>query len=345
MTAAPDAATAVAVPRVVVIGGGTSSEHEVSRASAAAIAAALDPERFDVVELTIRPDGSWAGAGGVDLPGDLGGAVSILERADVAVPALHGPRGEDGTIAALLDLVGVPYVGSGLAAGAVAMGKHTTKLLAAAEGVATARGVLVRSAGAAVPLALPVVVKPDRGGSSHGASVVRDARDLPGAITAALAFGGEVLVEEFIAAREIDVAVLEHPDGSLECLPPLEIVVPEGGIFDADAKYAREPDFRIPALVDDATATRLRDAALRMFGAVGAKGLARIDFFVTDERVLLNEINTFPGFTPRSQVPRMAAAAGRDYPALVELLVATALARSDAHRVRRRLSGTPATAR
>lgn len=336
-------ATTVDVCRVVVIGGGTSSEHEVSRASAAAIAAALDPERFEVVELTIRRDGSWAAPGGADLPGDLAGAVAILERADVAIPALHGPRGEDGTIAALLDLVGIPYVGSGIAAGALAMGKHATKLLAGAEGVATAPGVLVRDPRdpRAAALELPVVVKPDRGGSSHGAAVVRRSDDLAPAIEAALGFGDDVLVERFIAGREIDVAVLEHPDGSLECLPPLEIVVPAGDIFDADAKYAREPDFRIPAAVDDALAARLRDAALRMFRAVGARGLARIDFFVTEGGLLLNEINTFPGFTPRSQVPRMAASAGRSYPELVEQLVATALARSDVHRVRRRLGAVP----
>lgn len=328
------------VPRVVVIGGGTSSEHEVSRASAAAIAEALDPARFDVIVLTIRADGSWSGPAGADLAGDLAGAVAVLERADVVIPALHGVRGEDGTIAALLDLVGVPYVGSGIAAGAAAMGKHVTKLLATAAGVETAPGVLVRDAAdpRAAALGFPLVVKPDRGGSSHGVGVARRAGDLAPAITAALAFGDEVIVETFVAGREVDVAVLEHPDGSLECLPPLEIVVPEGDVFDADAKYGREPDFRVPAVLDEVTGARLREAALAMFRAIGARGVARIDFFVTSSGVVLNEVNTFPGFTPRSQVPRMALAGGRDYPALVELLVATALARGDSHRVRRRLS-------
>lgn len=331
------------VPRVVVVGGGTSSEHAVSLASAAGIAGALDPERFDVVPLTIRPDGSWADAAGRDVPGDLAGAIAVLERADVVVPALHGPRGEDGTLAALLDLVGVPYVGSGLAAGALAMSKHRTKLAAEAAGVASVPALLVREPGdpRLADLEPPLVVKPDRGGSSHGVSLVTDAARLADAVRSALALGEEALVESAVAGREIDVAVLEHPDGELFCLPPLEIVVPAGELFDAEAKYGRDPDFRVPAEVDAGLRERLEEAAVATFRAVGARGLARVDFFVVDGAVLLNEVNTFPGFTERSQVPRMAAAAGIGYPALIELLVETALARTDPHRVRRRLAPIP----
>ncbi len=325
-----------AVTRVVVIGGGTSSEHEVSLASAAGIAAALDRTRFDVVELTIRSDGSWARADGRDVPGDLAGAVGILERADVVIPALHGARGEDGTIAALLDLVGVPYVGSGVAAGALAMSKRATKAVAADSGVPSAGGLVVRDAADArlAEVPLPVVVKPDRGGSSHGVVLVEERDDLGAAVATALAFGDEAVVEQFVRGREIDVAVIEHPDGRLECLPPLEIVVAGGGLFDAHEKYEREPDFRIPAPLDEAVLARLNAAATAVFRAIGAQGLARVDFFVTGGEVLLNEVNTFPGFTARSQVPRMAAARGIAYPELVELLVATALARSDPHRIR-----------
>lgn len=322
--------------RVVVIGGGTSSEHEVSLASAAGIAAALDRSRFDVVALTIRPDGSWATADGRDLPDDLAGAVRVLERADVVIPALHGPRGEDGTIAALLDLVGVPFVGSGVGAGALAMSKRATKALAADAGVASAPGLTVRDAAdpRLAELPLPAVVKPDRGGSSHGVSLVTERDDLGAAVAAALAFDDDVIVEQLIRGREIDVAVIEHPDGRLECLPALEIVVAGGGLFDEQTKYRGEPDFRIPAAVDEATRARLERAAVATFRAIGATGLARVDFFVSGGEVLLNEVNTFPGFTSRSQVPRMAAAAGIAYPALVELLVETALARTSTHRIR-----------
>jgi D-alanine-D-alanine ligase len=336
--------------RVVVIGGGTSSEHEVSLASAAAIAGALDRDRFEVVPLTIRRDGAWAGPDG-RLAGDLAEAVEVLDRADVAIPALHGVRGEDGTLAALLDLVGIPYVGSGVAAGAAAMSKHATKLLAASAGVASAPGVLVRhpddprlaelglplDGPLGPPLGRPLVVKPDRGGSSHGVHIVRTPDQLGPAITAALAFDDAVIVEAFVAGREIDLAVIEHPDGRLTCLPALEIGVPAGEVFDTDAKYAREPDFRVPAPLDPEAAATLEHAALATFRALGARGLARVDFFLTREGPLLNEVNTFPGFTARSQVPRMAAASGIDYSQLVELLVRTALSRSDTHRVRRRV--------
>jgi D-alanine-D-alanine ligase len=324
---------------VVVIGGGTGSEHDVSLASAAAIAAALDRDRYDVIELTIERDGTWSQTGAAPLADDLADAVRVLGRADVAIPALHGPHGEDGTVSALLDLVGVPYVGSGVFAGAVAMDKAATKLLAAAAGVATASGIRVHDADDARlgDVTLPVVVKPTRAGSSHGVTVVRDRAELGPAVRRALALDDSALVEAFVTGREIDVAVIEHADGSLQCGPALEIGVPEGGIFDTAGKYDAEPDFRIPAPVDDATRTALETAARTMFRALGCRGLARVDFFVTDDGILLNEVNTFPGFTSHSQVPRMFAAAGVDYPALLDILIDTALVRSDGRRIRARV--------
>lgn len=333
---------------VVVIGGGTGSEHEVSLASAAAIAGALDRTRSDVVGLTIQRDGSWSQTGAGPLAGDLADAVRILGRADVVIPALHGPHGEDGTVAALLDLVGVPYVGSGVGSGAAAMDKALTKLVAAAAGVATAPGVQVRDAEDPAldrvveespgSLGLPVVVKPTRAGSSHGVHVVTDRAELRPAVRDALALDDSVLVERFVRGREIDVAVLERPDGTLECSPALEIGVPEGGIFDTAGKYDAEPDFRIPAAVDDATREALEAAAVTMFRALDCRGLARVDFFVTADGPVLNEVNTFPGFTARSQVPRMFAAAGVPYPELLERLLDTALARADGRRIRARVA-------
>lgn len=325
---------------VVVIGGGTSSEHEVSRNSARAIAGALSRDSYDVIELVIRPDGSWASATGGPLADDLADAVRILQNADVVIPALHGPHGEDGTIAALLDLVGVPYVGSGVAAGAVAMDKGLTKLLAVEAGIAVADATRVTAADdpRLSDIALPVVVKPTRAGSSHGVALVpaggRDA--LPGAIEAALALDDSVLIERVVVGREVDVAVLERPDGSLTCAPALEIVVPAGGVFDAASKYEREPDFRVPADLPADVVDALAEAARTMFRALGCRGMARVDFFVTDGGVVLNEVNTFPGFTARSQVPRMFAAAGVSYPQLLDALIATALASGRGSRIRRR---------
>ncbi|HEV7743155.1 MAG TPA: D-alanine--D-alanine ligase [Pseudolysinimonas sp.] len=329
---------------VVVLGGGTGSEHEVSLASAAAIAAALDGERYDVIQLTIGRDGAWAQTGAAPLADDLADAVRVLSRADVAIPALHGPHGEDGTVAALLDLIGIPYVGSGVFAGAVAMDKAATKLLATEAGVATAPGIRVRSVDDPVlaeltraGIRLPVVVKPNRAGSSHGVAVVRDPVGLGPAVRDALALDDSALVEAFVRGREIDIAVLEHADGSLQCGPALEIGVPPGGIFDTAGKYEGEPDFRVPAPLDDVSRERLEDAAMAMFRALGCRGLARVDFFVTAEGPILNEVNTFPGFTSHSQVPRMFGAAGIDYPALLDLLIDTALVRADGRRIRARV--------
>lgn len=321
---------------VAVIGGGTGSEHEVSLASAAAIAAALDSDRYDVVELTIGRDGAWSHTGGAPLPDDLADAVRMLGRSDVVIPALHGPHGEDGTVAALLDLIGVPYVGSGVFAGATAMDKAATKLLAAAAGVATARGIVVRSAESLPHVDPPVVVKPTRAGSSHGVTVVREAAHLTAAVRAALALDDSVLIEEFVTGREIDIAVIEHADGALHCAPALEIGVPEGGIFDAAGKYDGEPDFRVPAELDETTRASLEEAATAMFRALDCRGLARVDFFVTPDGIVLNEVNTFPGFTSHSQVPRMFAAEGIGYPELLDALLDTALVRSDGRRIRAR---------
>lgn len=324
---------------VVVIGGGTGSEHDVSLASAAAIAAALDSDRYDVIELTIGRDGAWTQTGAAPLADDLADAVRVLGRADVAIPALHGPHGEDGTVAALLDLVGTPYIGSGVFAGAVAMDKAATKLLAAAAGVATAPGIQVRSVDdpRVATVRLPAVVKPNRAGSSHGVTVVRERQQLVPAIRDALALDDSALIEDYVAGREIDIAVIEHADGSLQCAPALEIGVPEGGIFDTAGKYDGEPDFRIPAPIDATTRIALETAAETMFRALGCRGLARVDFFLAAGHPILNEVNTFPGFTSHSQVPRMFAAAGVDYPSLLDILIDTALVRSDGRRIRARV--------
>jgi D-alanine-D-alanine ligase len=296
--------------RVVVVGGGASCEHEVSLASAAGVADALDG-RYEVVRLTIGPDGGW--------PGGLPAAVALLQSCDAVVPVVHGPHGEDGTLAALCDLAGVPYVGSGVRAGALAMDKWATKLVANALGVATAPGALLSAATAAsYRFTHPVVVKPVAAGSSHGVALVRAADELAPALEAALALDERVLVEDLVVGREIDVAVLGTRDG-LVVSPTLEIVV--DGLFDTDAKYGGGADFRIPAALEDVDRKALESAAVAVYDALGCAGVARVDFFLTDAGPVLNEVNTMPGFTEHSQVPRMFAAAGTSYADLVDLLV------------------------
>jgi D-alanine-D-alanine ligase len=304
--------------RVAVIGGGQNCEHDVSLASAASVVAALDPTTYDVVGLTIGPDGTWRDRGG--RPIGLSGAACVLRSCDVVFPVVHGPRGEDGALAALCELAQLPYVGSGIHAGALAMDKWATKLVAEATGIATAPGRLVTAATAAtVTWTRPVVVKPVAAGSSRGVSLVRAPEQLAPALAAALALDSRALVEDLVVGREIDVAVLRRADGSTLVAPALEIVV--DGVFDFEAKYGGAADFRLPAQLDEVESKALEDAALAMAEALGCAGVVRVDFFLTEDGPVLNEVNTMPGMTEQSQVPRMFAAAGLPYPALLDELV------------------------
>jgi D-alanine-D-alanine ligase len=169
------------------------------------------------------------------------------------------------------------------------------------------------------------VVKPVAAGSSHGVTLVREAAGLGPALDAAFAHDDRILIEDLVTGREIDVAVLGRPDGSRVVAPALEIVVPEGEIFDHAAKYGGSPDFLIPAPLDEAARKNLEQAAVSMFDALGCAGVARVDFFLTAQGPVLNEVNTTPGFTAQSQVPRMFAATGMSFDALLDLLVRDAL--------------------
>lgn len=307
--------------RAAVIGGGANCEHEVSLASAAAVRDTLDPARYDVVALTIDPEGRWLDDDGDEI--GLAGAVERLRSCDVALPIVHGPRGEDGELAALCELAGVQYVGCPPAAGAIAMDKWATKVLAGAVGVATAAAELaVRDS---VPAwSGPCVVKPVRAGSSHGVTLVTQPGAYRPAIERALELDRQALVESIVKGREIDLAVIDLPDGRRLVAPALEIVTE--GIFDTATKYDGHADFRVPADLPPSELEALRTAALRVYEALGCRGLARLDFFLTDEGPVLNEVNTMPGLTAHSQLPRMMHAAGLDYPALLDTLIATALA-------------------
>jgi D-alanine-D-alanine ligase len=303
---------------VAVVGGGENCEHDVSLASAASVAGALDPTAYDVVPLTIDRDGTWRDRGLRSI--GLAGAAQELGGCDVVFPVVHGPRGEDGALAALCELAGLAYVGSGIRPGALAMDKWATKLVAAAIGIATAPGHLVTPATAANQRwTHPVVVKPVAAGSSLGVSLVTDPGALRPALDAALALDNRALVEDVVVGREIDVAVLRRADGSLFVPPALEIVT--DGLFDHDAKYGGHADFRIPAALEEVDAKALEDAALAAYDALGCSGVTRIDFFLTEDGPVLNEVNTVPGMTEHSQVPRMFAAAGLSYPDLLDELV------------------------
>ncbi|HEX5201210.1 MAG TPA: D-alanine--D-alanine ligase [Actinoplanes sp.] len=307
--------------RAAVIGGGANGEHDVSLASAAAVTAALDPGAYEIIGLTIGRDGTWRDAAGAPL--GLAAAVEMLQTCDVALPIVHGPRGEDGTLAALLELAGVPYVGSGLRPGALAMDKWVTKLIAQDLGIAVAPGRLLTARTAAgYAWSGPVVVKPVAAGSSLGVTLVRRPGDLAGAMTEALRHDDRILIEQVIEGREIDIAVLRNRD-EVVASPTLEIVT--DGFFDYAAKYGGEATkFLIPAPIEPAVTGRIERAATALYEALGCRGVARFDFFVTAAGPVLNEVNTMPGFTAHSQVPRMFAAAGMPYPRLLDTLIGIA---------------------
>jgi len=310
--------------RVAVIGGGANGEHEVSLASAAAAAEALDPVRYEAVPFTIDRQGGWLHAGAAYTFAE---ASAVLAGCDVALPLIHGAPGEDGTLAALCTLVGLPFVGSGIGASAIAMDKQATKLVARSVGVRTALGTLLSSAsGDGFAWERPVVVKPVTGGSSQGVTPVHDPADLRAAIKAAFAWSDRVLVEDFVVGREIDIAVFAEGE-KLVVSPPLEIR--STGFFDYDAKYGQkhtdEVEFVVPAPLTANELRRLEQHALDLYQALGCRGVARLDFFLDEQGWLLNEVNTTPGFTAKSQVPLMYQAAGIPYPQLLTRLIQAAL--------------------
>ncbi|MFL4951650.1 alanine racemase [Streptomyces sp. MMS24-I31] len=342
--------------RVVVLFGGPDGEYEVSCASAAGIVSHLDRTRYAVQPIRVTTDGEWVPgpaelpegnylprdllhvtpAGGTRAWDSVGLAMPALVAADVVLPALHGPFGEDGTVQALMNAVNVPYVGNGVTASAICMDKDTTKRILGASGVAVTPWALLRrsesslSAEQQQELGLPVFVKPARAGSSIGVSRLTDWGQLEEALAVARAWDSKVLVEKAVPGREIDVAVLEHPDGRLEAGPPLEIEVNGGRTyFDYQAKYEdRATRFTIPAHLDPDVAAHLQRLALQVFETLDCSGLVRVDFFLRDgTEPVVNEVNTFPGFTTVSQYPQIWAAAGVPYERLLDLLIDTALAR------------------
>ena len=354
--------------RLAVVFGGRSTEHAISCVSAGSILAAVDRDRYDVVAVGITPEGRWVLAPddpallalsgrelpavkdgqAVALPGDptVGGLVplevgpDLLGRVDVVFPVLHGPYGEDGTLQGLLELAGVPYVGSGVLSSAAAMDKTVARVLLASAGIAVTRAVAVRARRWALDpdgvvddvraLGLPVFVKPARGGSSIGISKVHDLGELPRAVEDALRCDPKVLVEAAVVGREVECGILEDEHGRPQASMPAEVrVVGDYEFYDFEAKYLDQAtELDVPADLPPDVTERLQALALRAYDALDCEGLARVDFFVGEGGELtVNEVNTMPGFTPTSMFPRMWAASGVDYPTLVDRLVQAALRR------------------
>ncbi len=329
--------------RVAVLMGGRSGEHEVSLVSGSSVAKALDADRYEVFPVLIDRAGGWTldgepvalvpGSDGRGLIASLSGGTTRV--VDVVFPVLHGPYGEDGTVQGLCEIAGVPYVGAGVGASAIAMDKALFKTVARTLDIPVVESVEIwRSEWEADPdavrqrvdeeLPFPVFVKPARLGSSVGISRVTDPADLPEAVEGALEHDRKVLVERGMSGREVEVGVLGNEEIRIS---PVGEISYDSDWYDYDTKYLPgRMALTVPAAIPEDLAARLQDIARRAFRAIDCVGMARIDFFVEesgDARVL--EINTIPGFTPTSVYAKLFEAAGIEYRALVEHLIDLAL--------------------
>jgi D-alanine-D-alanine ligase len=349
--------------RVLLIFGGRSEEHEVSVVSAASVAAALDPERYQVVPVGIDKTGRWHLLSGppvltpgdtTELPSiaaDAGSAIALSrepgtkelvtesgarEAVDVVIPMLHGPFGEDGTIQGLFELAGIPYVGAGVLASAVGMDKAVQKVLFHAAGLPVVRHEVVTDhqwredpdaiLASAESLGTPLFVKPAALGSSVGITKVKSLADLDEALAEAFRHGRKALIEESAeGAREIEVAVLGNDDPVASL--PAEII-PKAEFYDYRAKYIDDStELRVPAELPRQVVEEVQRMAVAAFRAIDCAGMARVDFFYKDPEIIVNEINTIPGFTEVSMYPRMWQASGLTYHELLDRLIDLALER------------------
>ncbi|GAA2968293.1 D-alanine--D-alanine ligase family protein [Streptomyces enissocaesilis] len=364
-------------PRVAVVFGGRSSEHAISVVTAGAVLRSIDREKYDVLPIGITTDGRWAltadepdrmtiadrtlpsveslaesAEGGVVLSVDPGsrevvysepGSVpKALGEVDVVFPMLHGPYGEDGTLQGLLELSGVPYVGSGVLASAVGQDKEYMKRVFLSFGLpvgpyevirprewendpSAARKKIVDFAG---EHGWPLFVKPARGGSSMGITKVDDLSGLDAAIEEAQRHDPKILVESLLRGREIECGVLEFEDGPRASVPAEIPPVTAHDFYDFEAKYIDSASGLVPAPLTEEQTAEVRRLAVEAFDAASCEGLVRADFFLLDSgEFVINEINTMPGFTPISMYPRMWQETGVSYPELVDRLIQAALRR------------------
>jgi len=347
---------------VAVLFGGRSSEHEISCVTAGGIMDVVDRSVYEIVPVGITKDGAFTLQ--PDDPAQLAirdgvlptvpdngtrvafptspatnelvvshpdGSVTTI-AVDIVFPILHGPFGEDGTVQGLLEIAGLPYVGDGVLASALAMDKHVAKAVLEHAGLRVAPWTTVlRREWAADPVDVaeavaahgwPLFVKPARAGSSMGVSRVDEPSQLGAAMDLAFEHDSKVIVEPRVIGREVEVAVLEGRDGVPRTSLPGEIVVDEAGFYDFESKYlGGDESLLCPAPLTEAQTDEIRSIGARAFEAIGGAGLARVDCFLTDDGFVVNEVNTMPGFTPLSMYPRCWAASGVTYPELVSELI------------------------
>ncbi|MBM3257391.1 MAG: D-alanine--D-alanine ligase [Candidatus Liptonbacteria bacterium] len=326
--------------KVALICGGFSSEREVSLKSGAQIARSLTSEKYEVSLIEIAKDGRWllssdskeinSGEKTLSiLPGNTAIAQSDLRGVDVAFLALHGYFGEDGKIQSILELLGIPYTGSGVMASATAMNKAKTNELAALADLKVPPFIVAHNSKIKPDFGYPVVVKPNESGSSVGVTIVEKESDLEKALEKALSEGGEAIVQKYIAGRELTCGVMGN-SGRTEilALPPIEIVSPNK-FFDYEAKYTSQETQEIcPAPVDESITRAVQEVAKKVHVLLGCDGLTRSDFILDKESNLhFLEINTIPGMTEASLAPKEAKALGWSFPDFLDKIITLALER------------------
>lgn len=305
-----------------MLSGGRSSEHSISLASARAVVAGLLEAGHEAVPVEIGPEGAWSI--------EAARPHELFRDFDVVFPVLHGPFGEDGTVQGLLELADVPYVGAGVTASAVAMDKDAFKAVMRDKGVPVARSVTVRApADAGNPFGYPAVVKPARLGSSYGISIVREEASFGAALELAFAHDDKVLVEEFVRGVEVECSVLGNTEPVAST--PGEIVPLLADWYDFASKYEEGGmELVVPARIGAGVLERVRELAVAAFSACDCEGMARVDMFVTDGgEVLVNELNTIPGFTATSVYAKLFEASGVPYGELLCRLLELALERHE----------------
>ncbi len=338
--------------RVAIICGGKSSEHEISCVSANGILNAIDRNKFEPILIGITKSGKW-----LLLPSDsnfsiVNGALPCIPESgievsitnlgliaggkqlaiDVAFPVLHGPYGEDGTIQGLFEMIGIKYVGSGVLASAVSMDKSYAKPIFAAAGLNVAAGIVVTSKNFDLPsnLTFPLFVKPARSGSSRGTAKVKQKSDLASAVEHAFSFDTKVIIEQAVVGKEIECAVLQS-DGQITASELGQISISSKfEFYDFQAKYLdNSMELIVPADLPAGVQSKIQQAAITAFNAAGCEGLARVDFFYSAQgEIIINEINTMPGFTPTSVYPKLIEKNGINYQELITKLITTAQTRS-----------------
>ena len=345
--------------RVAIVAGGQSSEHPISCISASGVLAAIDKSKFEPILIGITQSGTWIdmresdfekGSDGlsyvpvqgeklvVDVHGiedSKGNDLGI----DLVFPLLHGAYGEDGTIQGLFEMAGIAYVGSGVLASAVAMDKSFAKPIYADFGLKVADGITIHKdnwkkskeleIAKIRALGFPIFIKPARSGSSRGTSKVKDESAISAALEDAFNYDPRVLVEAAVVGREIECAVLQIDSVATASVLGEVRVHPPHEFYDFDAKYIDgSTTFDIPANLPESIASAISQAAITAFEALGCEGLARVDFFLSeDNQIIINELNTMPGFTPTSVFPALWQKTGKSYSQIITILLESALSR------------------